>query len=137
MNYLVALAAVALAGSTMGASAAPAMSGEDQISKAISGRVEGKPTDCLYQRDIRSTRIIDRTAILYEMNNGTIYVNRPASGASFLNSNYALVTNTHSSQLCSIDIVRLYDFVSRFEAGSIGLGPFVPYQRPGRVRGRR
>lgn len=135
MNYVAALATVALAVSTVGASAAPAVSAEDQIAKAISGRVAGKPTNCLYQRDIRSTRIIDRTAILYEMNSGTIYVNRPTSGASFLNSNYALITNTHSSQLCSIDIVRLYDFVSRFEAGSIELGPFVPYLKPGRSRG--
>ncbi len=135
MNYVATFAAVALAVTGMGVSAAPAASGEDEIAKAISGRVAGKPTDCLYQRDIRSTRIIDRTAILYEMNNGTIYVNRPASGASFLNNNYALVTDTHSSQLCSIDIVRLYDFVSHFEAGSIGLGPFVPYLKPGRVQG--
>lgn len=134
MNYVATFAAAVFALAAVGGSASPAVSHDDQIAKAISGRVEGKPTDCLYLRDIRSTKIIDRTAVLYEMNNGTIYVNRPASGASFLNDNYSLVTDTHSSQLCSIDIVRLYDFVSRFEVGSVGLGPFVPYAKPDRVR---
>ncbi len=132
---LKALAAAALLGVAANAAmAAPSLSGEEQIARALDGRVAGKPTDCIYQRDIRSTRIIDRTAILYEMNNGTIYLNRPTSGASSLNNNYALITDTHSSQLCTIDIVRLYDFVSRFETGSLGLGPFVPYLKPASVR---
>jgi hypothetical protein len=85
------------------------------------------------QREIRSTQIIDRTAILYEMNGGVIYLNRPTSGANFLHRDLALVTDTHSPQLCSIDIVRLYDPVARFESGSIGLGPFVPYTKPDRA----
>jgi len=102
---------------------------ETQIAKALDGRVAGKPTDCLVQHDIRSSRVIDRTAILYEMNNGTIYLNRPTSGAAFLDSAYALVTNTHTSQMCSIDIVRLYDIMSHFERGTIGLGPFVARRR--------
>ena len=131
MNFAVTLAVALFATAAAVAAAAPAVPAEEQLAQAISGRVAGQSTNCLYLRDIRSTRIIDRTAILYEMNNGTIYVNRP-SGAAFLNSNYGLITDTHSSQLCSIDIVRLYDFVSRFDAGSVGLGQFVPYRKPER-----
>lgn len=134
MSLKAAIAGLAMALAATTAIAAPAESGDDQIARALAGRIAGKPTDCLYQRDIRSTRIIDRTAILYEMNNGTIYLNRPTSGASFLNSNYALVTDTHSSQLCTIDIVRQVDFISHFESGSVGLGPFVPYLKPSAVR---
>lgn len=128
-------AVMAIAAASVSAAPAAPERGEEQIAKALNGRVAGKPTDCLFQRDIRSTQIIDRTAILYEMNNGTIYLNRPTSGASSLNNNFALITDTHSSQLCSIDIVRLYDFVSRFETGSLALGPFVPYRKPGRNDG--
>ncbi len=105
---------------------------EDEIAKALAGRVAGKPTDCLYQRDIDSTQIVDRTAILYRMRGGTIYLNRPRSGAEFLRSDLALLTKTETDQLCTVDIVRLLDPVNRFETGSVGLGPFVPYARPPR-----
>lgn len=103
---------------------------DEQLARAIEGRVAGKPQDCLRQRDIRSSRIIDRTAIVYETTGGTIYVNEPDSGASSLRRNYVLVTNTHSDQLCSVDIVRLYDSGSHMQAGSVGLGKFVPYTKP-------
>jgi len=118
------------------AAAAPAVAAppapEERIAKVLAERVAGPPTDCLIQRDIYSTEIVAQTAILYTMRDGTIYLNRPASGLPFLRRDLALVTDTHSDRLCSIDIVRLYDPVSRFESGSIGLGPFVPYRRPGR-----
>jgi hypothetical protein len=103
---------------------------EAKLAKALEGRVAGKPVDCLYQRDIRSSRIYDRTAIVYETSGGTLYVNRPRSGATSLDSNDILVTDTHSSQLCSIDVVQLYDNGSRMQNGFVGLGPFVPYVKP-------
>ncbi len=119
---------LALAGPAVAASLAP----EDEIAKALAGRVPGKPTDCLYQRDIDSTEIVDRTAILYYMHGGTIFLNRPRSGAEFLRPDLALLTKTETDQLCTVDIVRLFDPVVRFETGSVGLGPFVPYARPPR-----
>ena len=61
--------------------------------------------------------------------NGTIYVNRPASGASSLDSSDILVTRTSTSQLCNVDIVRLMDSTTSFETGFVGLGDFVPYAR--------
>lgn len=103
--------------------------GEARIARIIQGRTAGAPVDCITQQQISSSEIIDRTAIVYRMNNGTIYVNRPPSGASFLRSGTVLVTDTRSTQLCGIDIVRLYDNSSRMQAGSVGLGKFVPYPR--------
>ena len=123
-----AFTAIALAAALPATAAAP--DPEAQIARALAGRVAGPPTDCIFQRDVRSSRIVDRTAILYEMNSGTIYLNRPTSGADFLRRDLALVTDTHSDRLCSIDIVRLLDTTSRFETGSVGLGPFVPYSTP-------
>ncbi|WP_241241793.1 hypothetical protein [Sphingobium algorifonticola] len=103
--------------------------GEAKLAKAIAGREAGEPVSCINFRDIRSSRIISGTAIIYEGNNGVLYVNRPASGAAFLRTGDALITVTSLSQLCNVDIVRLFDTGSRFERGSIGLGQFVPYPR--------
>lgn len=101
---------------------------EARIAKALEGRVAGKPVDCIPLRQIQSTEIFDRTAILYKVG-GTWYLNRPASGANFLDRNDILLTDTHSSNLCSIDIVRLIDQSTRFPSGSLGLGKFVPYTK--------
>jgi hypothetical protein len=79
-------------------------------------------------RNVRSTRIIDRTAIVYQTGN-TLYVNRPRNGASTLDRWDTLVTKTHSSRLCSIDVVQLYDTSSRMQTGFVFLGDFVPYRR--------
>lgn len=118
------------------AQAANDRSPDEQLAKALSGRVAGKPVDCIPQQNIQSSRIIDNTAILYEMAGGTIYVNRPTSGASSLKSDLTLVTDTHTSQLCNVDIVRLYDSTARMPSGTVGLGAFVPYPRPERAAGR-
>jgi hypothetical protein len=101
-----------------------------ELQRVLEGRVAGEPVDCLNLRDIRSTRIIDRTAILYETRGGTLYLNRPRSGERSLDKWDVLVTDTHSSQLCSIDIVRLYDPMARMQTGFVGLGDFVPYSKP-------
>lgn len=103
---------------------------EAQLVKITAARQAGNPTDCIEQNQIASSRIISRTAIVYHMHNGTIYVNRPTSGASSLQRDDVLVTDTHSSRLCSVDIVKLYDNSSHMTNGSVGLGKFVPYPSP-------
>lgn len=100
-----------------------------ELAKALEGRVAGKPVDCLNLRDIQSTQIIDRTAILYETRGGTIYVNKPDGGARSLDKWDVLVTDTHSSQLCDLDIVRLFDTGSHMQSGFVNLGEFVPYRK--------
>lgn len=102
---------------------------EARLAKALEGRVAGKPVDCIPLRQIDSTQIFERTAILYKVGS-TWYLNRPTSGADFLDRDDILVTDTHSPNLCSIDIVRLVDQSTRFPSGSLGLGKFVPYKKP-------
>jgi len=123
--FLIGGALLAGAGTAQAADRDP----EAQLARAIAGRVAGKPVDCIDQHDIRSTQIIDNTAIVYEGAGGTIYVNRPRSGASSLRWGNILVTDTHSTQLCSIDVIHLIDSNSRMETGFVGLGPFVPYKK--------
>lgn len=124
-RYSALLALLFCAGATA-ASRTP----EEKLAAAIAGRVEGEPVKCISLRDIRSTEIIDKTAIVYATLGRTIYVNRPDSGAAFLHRDSVLVTDTRSSQLCDIDIVKLMDPYSRMLNGSVGLGRFVPYTKP-------
>jgi len=110
--------------------AARSASPEATLAKAIEGRVAGEPVDCLNLRDIRSSRIIDDTAILYETTGGTLYVNRPRSGEKSLDSWDVMVTDTRSPRLCNIDVVRLIDSSTRMQTGFVFLGDFVPYKKP-------
>ena len=118
----------------LAAAAAPAQAArqtvdpEAQLQRALEGRVAGEPVDCINLRSVRSSQIIDDTAILYEAG-GTIYVNRPRGGAESLDRWDTLVTKLHSSQLCSIDVVHLYDTASQIQAGFVSLGDFVPYKK--------
>ena len=130
----IATALTAVSGAAFARNASNA-EGEARLARAIEGRAAGTPTDCINLRDIDSTQIIGRTAIIYRMRNGTIFVNRP-SGAAFLDRDDILVTDTHSSRLCRIDIVRLVDSGSRVPSGTLGLGQFVPYPRPPLGNGR-
>ncbi len=107
---------------------------QQQLDKIVAGRVAGKPVNCINQRDIRSTEIIDGIGIVYTTNNGTAYVNRLDGGAGFLDSDDILVTRSYTSQLCRIDIVQLISRTGQFPKGSIGLNEFVPYPKPPKVR---
>ena len=108
--------------------AAPRLKGEAALARAIEGRVAGEPVDCINLRNIRSTRVIDRTAIVYDAGS-TIYVNRPRAGQQSLNGWDALLTRTFSNRLCSIDVVHTLDATSRFQRGTVFLGEFVPYRK--------
>jgi len=117
------------------ATAAPATAqdterGQAELARSLEGRVAGEPVNCIQLSAIRSTRIINRTAILYDT--GTrLYVNRP-SGAEGLDDDDILLTKTASGDLCRLEIVTLLDRSSRMQRGSVGLGEFVPYSRPAR-----
>ena len=124
------LAAATLLSLSVAADARPRMAPEEKLAKLLDGRVAGEPQDCIYLPSIHGSRIIDRTAIVYDAGR-TLWVNRPRIGAESLDDNDILVTDIHGSgsQLCSIDIVRLHDQSSFFYSGFVGLGEFVPYRK--------
>lgn len=124
---LILLAALAFASPAAAQDTSP---GQAELAKALEGRVAGEPVSCISLSAIRSTRIIDRTAILYDTG-ARLYVNRP-SGAEWLDSDDILLTRTFSGDLCNLEIVNLLDRSSRMQRGSVGLGRFVPYSRPAR-----
>ena len=122
------LAAATVLSLSFAADARPRIAPEEKLAKLLDGRVAGEPQDCIFLPSIRGSRIIDRTAIVYDAGR-TLWVNRPRSGAESLDNDDILVTNLHGSSLCSIDIVHLQDRYSNFYSGFVGLGEFVPYRK--------
>ncbi len=124
------LAAATVLSLAVAADARPRVAPEEKLAKLLDSRVPGEPRDCIYLPSIRGSRIIDKTAIVYDAGR-TLWVNRPRSGASSLDDDDILVTNLYGSgsSLCSIDIVHLQDRSSNFYRGFVGLGEFVPYRK--------
>lgn len=115
---------------SVAADAKPRLTPEEKLAKMLDGRVAGKPQNCIFLPSIRGSRIIDKTAIVYDAGR-TLWVNRPRSGAESLDDDDILVTNLHGggASLCSIDIVELHDRYGHFYNGFVGLGEFVPYKK--------
>ncbi len=130
MKKLIPLIAASLAlGAAPASAAREPVDREAELARAIGNRVAGEPVDCIDLHRIRSSRVIDDTAIVYDAG-GTLYVNRPRAGAESLNRWDTLVTRTPSTRLCSIDTVRMVDLTSNMMTGIVFLGEFVPYRRP-------
>jgi hypothetical protein len=110
--------------------AGAAVDHEADLQQMLGKRVEaGPPVDCLQIGTITGSHIVDRTAIIYEVAGGDMYVNRPDIGASSLDRHKVLVTDTHIPQLCSVDTVTLIDSTTGIQSGFVGLGKFVPYKK--------
>jgi hypothetical protein len=110
------------------AAAAPRLHGEAELAKLTEGRVPGKPVDCIDLSRVRSSHIVDGTAIVYDVGD-TLYVNRPRGGAEALNSWDAMVLKPFDHELCRVDVVQMLDTGAHFYRGSVFLGDFVPYKR--------
>jgi hypothetical protein len=131
---LLALAAVATAAAFVPAQARSPdpEKGERKLAQALEGRVAGEPVGCIDLHRIRSSRIIDRTAIVYDAG-GTLYVNRPRSGASSLRDWDVMVSKPFGSRLCRVDTIQMYSPGSNMLSGVVFLGDFVPYRRAERA----
>lgn len=104
--------------------------GEAELERAIAGRVAGEPVSCISLHGATSSQIIDNTAIVYRVG-GTLYVNRPRSGAESLDRDDTMINRLFGdSRLCNTDAVRTVDLLSGFMTGIVLLGDFVPYRRP-------
>jgi hypothetical protein len=101
---------------------------EAELARAIQGRVAEAPVQCIDLHRVRSSRIINGTAIVYDAGN-VIYVNRPENGADQLNQWDTMVTRTPSTRLCNVDTVTMIDRASHSFTGVVFLGDFVPYRR--------
>jgi hypothetical protein len=128
------LSLILAAGALSAALAAPAtgranVAAEARLARALEGRVAGAPVNCINLRDIRTSEIFDRTAILYRTNGNKLYVNRPTMGGESLDRFDTMVIATQLPQLCNVDVVRLVDPTIGMQTGVVGLGSFVPYTK--------
>ena len=119
-----------LAGTLMlgGVAQAKPQDREEELARALRGRVAEAPVQCIDLHRVRSSRIITDTAILYDAGS-VIYVNRPENGADQLNQWDTMVTRTPSTRLCNVDTVTMVDRASHSFTGVVFLGDFVPYRR--------
>ncbi len=121
---------VALAGIAAQAAPSRAERGAAELARALEGRTAGEPVRCLNMSDIRSSRIITGTAVLYETTNGTLYLNRPRGGARSLDRDDILVSRVFGSRICAPETIHLLSPPSHIPSGFISLGDFVPYRKP-------
>ncbi|QTD55215.1 hypothetical protein [Parasphingorhabdus cellanae] len=84
-------------------------------------------TNCISLNQVRSTKVIDRIGIAYEMPDRKIWLNRPKWGASTLNDDLVMVAQAGGDRLCSGDIIRVIDRTSIGYRGSLALGQFISY----------
>lgn len=105
----------------------PVAAFERSASIATKEAVTYETTECIPLHRIRSTRIIDRIGIAYEMPNREVWLNRPKWGASILKEYLVMITRGSQNRLCSGDIVRFMDSSPAGLRGAVALGPFVRY----------
>ena len=108
--------------------AAPA-SPQTELARALDGRTAGPPVRCLQLSRVLSTRIVERTGLLYDVG-GTLYLNRPRSGARNLRDDDILKYEVFAGQLCRGEPVQRLDRSTGSQYGFVLLGDFVPYRRP-------
>lgn len=113
--------------------------GEASLLRELNGRVAGQPVPCITRRLVVETRVIDRTAILFRMPDGTMFVNRPAKGTELL-PREGVVSEIGATPraICQNDFVAVNepggstvyirgDKGLRRPGASAQLGAFVPY----------
>ena len=111
-----------------GAALAKPVDHEAELARHLAGRVAGEPVQCIDLHRIRSSQVINDTAIVYDAGS-VLYVNRPDNGADSLDDNDTMVTRLFTTQLCNIDTVTMVDRVSGTMTGIVFLGDFIPYRR--------
>jgi len=120
--------AATLAAIAITSTASTARRSEATLSQLLDDREAGKPVDCLSLHGVRSSRIIDGIAVIFDAG-GIFYLNRPKAGAELLVGDKAILTRSDSGQICSGEAVQLFDSTSGVQSGSVFLGRFVPYRK--------
>lgn len=132
LKVLVALVALS---SATGAAASEAQRNERILVRTLDGRVAGAPVACVTLDQPYSVEVIDKTAVVYRLRDGTMYVNRPLANAENLNRDASSWRENPSRRpLCVNEVTGDYggevyaNFRPTFRAKVVTLGPFVPYQ---------
>lgn len=101
-----------------------------KLDKALAGfERAGPPQACVNERrgDYQTTTIGD--TILYRFGRDQIFLNRAPGCQSAERGDALILVNYQAGLLCSGQIIRTTDTLTRIQTGSCALGEFVPYRR--------
>jgi hypothetical protein len=131
ISLLFATGAVALLGSASAEQVTRSPKAQQELAKALAGRVAGEPVNCIndFRSEIRMT-VIDDYTLLFRYH-GVVYLQNPPGGcANISNKTNALTTRRSSTnQLCAGDINQVVQPSSGIFRGSCAFGRFVPYRK--------
>lgn len=100
---------------------------QSELNVELAGRTAGAPQMCVRQFDLTGNRTVGGALVFGTRGRDVVYVNQ--ADCPKLDSSRALKTRTPTGQLCSGDIVEVFDPVAGFSYGRCGLQAFTPYRR--------
>jgi hypothetical protein len=122
-------------GLAIGGIATAAVSGgsvSERREKALAAyKPVGEAKNCISIASIRSTKVIDSNTIDFKTAGGKVYRNTLPHSCPGLGFEQRFSYRTSTSQLCSVDTIRvLQSYGGRLEAaGGCGLGKFQPMEK--------
>ncbi len=103
---------------------------EDKLAKALEKYEKtGKVNHCVPLSRVSSTKVIDDNNILFKMKGRKAYLNKLPYRCSRLGFERAFSYVVHTNQLCSSDIITVFDSTSNIQGPSCGLGKFIEYKK--------
>ena len=105
---------------------------QQDLDKALAGRVAGKPLNCIPNYRATDMQIIDDYTLVFK-DGRTVYLQTPRGGCPGINNHSNILVNRPmgTTQLCSGDINHLIDPSTGMAGGSCVFSDFIPYTKPG------
>ncbi|MFM9977749.1 MAG: hypothetical protein ACKVOP_06855 [Sphingomonadaceae bacterium] len=108
----------------------PEAAGPDpKLTEALAGKVAGESRRCIPVREASSGEYF-REAIVYRQNRARLWISEMRGCPLKYRSDYILVIDVRSSQVCTGDLVRLVERTGGFGAGACTFGAFTEYRTP-------
>ncbi len=135
MRLAITISALGLVLAGCAVSAATYQSGQSsqeradrELADALKGRVAGAPQSCISALMGTDSQIVDSRTVLYRQG-AKLWRNDLEGGCPGLNSSDTLIIDTHGSQFCRLDTIRVRELGSAVAERSCRLGKFTPYTK--------
>jgi hypothetical protein len=119
--------------SGQGLDSAPAPLTEKQaaiLTKALDGKVAGKPVDCVTANAATNFTRVSDDILLYRTGGKTVYQNTlPNRCFGLGNDDDILVFKRYGSGYCKGDLIRRVDRFSGIQDSTCQFGAFIPYKK--------
>lgn len=104
---------------------------ETRLTQLLAGKVAGRTTSCINQRDANEQRVIDERTIIYRTGRNKLY-RTEIDQCPRLDSRSTLIRRTTSPNICSGEIFEVRDAGTGFSYGSCTFGEFTEYRTANR-----